>query len=71
MLRSILCDYKDTYIITEGTIIVTDPNDANYDKKLAFTNNAPFILCISKFNNRLYWQWRRHSNAYAKFDWMQ
>ena len=54
MLRSILCDYKNTYIVTEGTIIVTDPNDANYDKTLAFTNNAPFISCISKFNNRLY-----------------
>ena len=33
MLRSDLCDYSDAYIFVKGTITVTDPNDANYDKK--------------------------------------
>ena len=33
MLRSDLCDYSDVYIVVKGTITVTDPNDANYDKK--------------------------------------
>ena len=35
------------------TITVTDPNNGAYDKKLAFKNNAPFIICISKVNNTL------------------
>ena len=33
MLRSDLCDYSDAYIVVKGMITVTDPNDANYDKK--------------------------------------
>ena len=53
MLRSDLCDYSDAYIVVKGTITVTDPNNANYDKKLAFKNNAPFTSCISKINNTL------------------
>ena len=53
MLRSDLCDYSDAYIVVKGTITVTDPNSANYDKKLAFKNNAPFTSCISKINNTL------------------
>ena len=48
MLRSDLCD---AYIVVKGTITVADPNDANYNKKLAFKNNAPFTSCISKINN--------------------
>ena len=47
MLRSDLYDYSDAYIV-KGSITVTDPNNANYDKKLAFKNNAPFTNCISK-----------------------
>ena len=39
MLQSDLCNYSDTYIVVEGTITVTDPNDANDKKKLAFKNN--------------------------------
>ena len=53
MLRSDLCDYSDAYIVVKGTITVTDPNSANYDKKLAFKNNAPFTSCISKINKTL------------------
>ena len=53
MLLSKLCDYSDAYIVVKGTITVADPNDAVYNKKLAFENNAPFISCISKINNTL------------------
>ena len=53
MLRSILCDYSDAYIIVKGEITVGEPNNDGYDKKLAFKNNAPFIFCISKINNTL------------------
>ena len=53
MLRSDLCDYSDAYIVVTGKIIVTDPNVASYDKRLAFKNNAPFISCISKINGEL------------------
>ena len=53
MLRSDLCYYSDAYIVVKGRITVTDPNNANYDKKLAFKNNAPFTSCISKINNTL------------------
>ena len=41
MLRSDLCDYSDAYVDVQGDVTV----------KLAFKNNAPFISCISKFNN--------------------
>ena len=53
MLRSDLCDFSDAYIVVEGTITIPDPNDASYDKQLAFKNNAPFIFCNSKINNTL------------------
>ena len=53
MLRSDLFDYSDAYIVAKGTIAVTDPNVAAYNKKLAFKNNVPFISCISKSNNIL------------------
>ena len=47
ILRSDLCDFSDTYIV------VTNPDNNGYDKKLAFKNNAPFVSCISKINNTL------------------
>ena len=54
ILRSILCDYSDTYIIVKGTIIVAKetaaaPNNAN--KKVTFKNYVPFTNCISRINN--------------------
>ena len=51
MLRSDLCDYSDKYIVVKGKLIVTNPNNNAYDKKLALKNNAPFLSCISKINN--------------------
>ena len=53
ILRSNLCDYSDAYIVVKGKIIVTNPNNDAYDKKLALKNNAPFLSCISKINNIL------------------
>ena len=35
MLRSDLCEFSDAYIVFKGKITVADPNDVNYDKKLA------------------------------------
>ena len=51
MLQSGLCNYSHTYLVAKGTITVTDPNDENYEMKLAFKNNAPFICCITKIDN--------------------
>ena len=44
MLRSDLCDFNDAYIVVKRTITVTNPNDANYKKKLAFKNNPSLII---------------------------
>ena len=46
ILISDLCDYSDAYIVVKGNIIVTNPDNDAYDKKLAFKNNAPFTTCI-------------------------
>ena len=53
MLRSDLCDFSDAYIVVKAIITVTNSNNANYNKKSALKNNAPFTSCISKINNRL------------------
>ena len=46
MLQLDLCDYSDAYIVVKGDITVTNPDNAAYNKKLAFKNNAPFISSI-------------------------
>ena len=51
MLRSDLCGFSDASVVFEGTITVADPNDVNYDKKLALKYNAPFPSSIWKINN--------------------
>ena len=48
--QSDLCDFRDAYIIVEGDIAVTEPNNAKRNKSVVFKNNAPFFNCISKFN---------------------
>ena len=53
MLRSDLCDFSDAYIVLNGTITFTNPDNNAYDKKLPFKNNAPFVSCISEINNTL------------------
>ena len=50
MLRSDLCHFSDVYIVVNGTITVTNPDNAKRNKAVAFKNNAPFINCISKIN---------------------
>ena len=50
MLRSCVHDFSDAYIVVNGDIIVTYPDDAKRNKSVAFKNNAPFINCISKIN---------------------
>ena len=51
MLRSDLREFSDAYIVFKGKITVADPNDVNYDKKLALKYNAAFPSCIWKINN--------------------
>ena len=56
MLRSILCDYGDAYILVKGNTTVnnTAPPGAaadNTNKKVIFKNCTPFTSCISKINN--------------------
>ena len=48
MLSSDICDFSDVYIVVKGTVTVTNPNDASYNKKLALKNNSPFISRIPK-----------------------
>ena len=56
MLKSILCDYSDAYILVKGTITVNniaaaDADANNTNKKVIFKNCAPFTNCISEINN--------------------
>ena len=52
MLRSLLCDHIDAYVLLEGTIPVRnttarDPNANNESIKVIFKNCAPFTDCMS------------------------
>ena len=56
MLRSILCDYSDAYILAKENISVNNTaaaygNVNNTNKKVICTHCAPFTDCISKINN--------------------
>ena len=58
MLRSSLCDYSYAYILSSGTITITEtvPDDTvrqfgERDKGVIFKNCALFTDCISKINN--------------------
>ena len=53
MLRSDLCYFSHAYIVAKGTITITYPSNAKYNKKLALKNNALITSCISKINNTL------------------
>ena len=54
ILRSDLRDFSDAYIAVAGNITIANKNNKdNYNRKLAFKNNAPFIACISKINGIL------------------
>ena len=56
MLKCILCDYRDAYILVNGTITVNNTGGADADanntnKKVIFKHCAPFINCICEINN--------------------
>ena len=54
MLKSILCNYSDVYILIKGTLTVAPEaavNANNYNKEAVFKNCAPFTDCISEINN--------------------
>ena len=54
MLRSILCDYSDAYILVSATITVPNiaaPADPNNRKNIIIKNCASFTNFISKINN--------------------
>ena len=60
MLRSGLCDYRDVYILVNGTITIAggpeDATDANKqlekrNKGVIFKNCVPFRDCISEIIN--------------------
>ena len=58
MLKSILCDYSDAYILVKGKITITGAGTDEaarqadeIDKGVTFINCAPFINCISQINN--------------------
>ena len=47
-----MCDCSDAYIVVKGIMTVEGDNKAEKrNKKLTFTNNAPFRSCISKIND--------------------
>ena len=56
MIRSGLCDYGDVYMLVKGTITVPNTEAAaspnNRNKKVIFTNCAPFSDCISEINSK-------------------
>ena len=58
MLKSILCDYADAYILIKGTITITGAGDAaaarradERNKGVIFKNCTPFTKWISRINN--------------------
>ena len=52
MLRSILYDYSDAYILVSGTITIAAAGADNAaNKRVIFKNCAPFTDCINKTNN--------------------
>ena len=54
MLRPDLCDYADTYILVNGTILVNGLNPrGRQNRPLILKNNAPFVSCITRINGEL------------------
>ena len=54
LLRSDLCDYSNAYIVVKGSVSVKATPNTDVDRKdVAFKNDAPFRLCITKINSTL------------------
>ena len=51
MLKSILCDYSDAYILVRGTITDKLQAGGNNNIQVVFKNCAPFTDCINEINN--------------------
>ena len=56
MLKSVLCNYSDAYMLVKGTITVVitavaDPAASNTNKMVIFKNCAPLTYCPSEINN--------------------
>ena len=53
VVKSILCDYSDAYIIAKGPIIVgeLEASAGNNNILVVFKNCAPFADCINEINN--------------------
>ena len=61
-VRNDLCDFNEAYIVVTDKITAINsdlpnygnvPADANYSRKVALKNCAPFFNCILKINNQL------------------
>ena len=48
MLRSALCDYSDAYIVVEGDIIVTEPDNAIRNKSVDLKIMHHFLTASQK-----------------------
>ena len=48
MLRSALCDYSDAYIVVEGDIIVTEPDNARRNKSVDLKIMHHFLTASQK-----------------------
>ena len=54
MIRSILCDYNDGYILLIGTKTITGAEASNEENKgVVFKNCTPFIECTTHLINLL------------------
>ena len=54
MLRSYLSDYSEANVWVKGNVVADNAADnVNFNKKFAFKNDALFMSCISKINDKL------------------
>ena len=52
MIRPILCDYNDAYILLIGTKTITGVDASDIENKgVVFKNYTPFIECTTQINN--------------------
>ena len=73
LLRSDLCDFSDAYIVVKGIIAVTNPNNAERNKAVAFKKQWTTYELHLKNQWCSNWQCRhsRCCNANVQFPWIQ
>ena len=71
MLRSIFCDYRDTYLVGRDSKTVTRNDNAGRKKKMPiFKNNAPFRSCISQIHRQCNRSWYCYADVlFARVQW--